>query len=110
MPMLSNEAKARELAKVLKVIAGPKAPCTAKQIAKACGSTKPTAYNRIRELMKTGYLIDEVMVRDGKTGPEATAYKLRQIEPAPAAVPHGLVTAVARTRARQRRNENQAAA
>jgi DNA-binding transcriptional ArsR family regulator len=99
--MLSSQDKARELAKVLKVIAVE--PCTARQIAKKCGSTKPTAYSRLQALRDAGYVIDEVMVRDGKTGPEAKAYKLRVVQPQSPPVPANQVVGTARARARQRR-------
>lgn len=99
--MISHEQKARELARVLACIA--KEPMTARKIAAKCDTTKPTAYNRLECLRSLGYMIDEVKVRDGKSGPEAKAYKLRTVPPPAKQVPARMVTTIARVLSRKRR-------
>ena len=102
MPMISREAKARALARVLRIIS--EGPITAKRLAKRCNTTKPTIYSRLAELRESGFVIDETKVRDGLTGPLACAYSLRIVPPKDEEGAKAPATA-ARARVREQRQQ-----
>lgn len=54
--------------------------CTASALAEAMGCSKPTAYARIRALAASGVELESTLVREGRTGPPANAYRLNASE------------------------------
>lgn len=51
-------------------------PRTALEIAKLTKCSKPTAYARLQALKKAGVRLARTKVRQGSTGPAATAYSV----------------------------------
>lgn len=51
-------------------------PMTARAIAAAMGCCRPVAYDRLRALKKRGVKLRQRRVREGASGPKATAYSV----------------------------------
>lgn len=54
---------------------------TVKQISVETNCSKVQAYRRLEELKRCGFVMQTVQIRDGVSGPKATAYAITSLEP-----------------------------